>query len=219
MRSFPVRCHDTYFAQFVWSVDLYGTVRAVVMAAVTETVSGSKVSITSFAVFVMSLLLLIDIGFSSSSTFSFTNSSISVETGPAKRFPSDVGNYRSSSRHVRLPRQTVTERDGHTGITYMVELDVPPYTSNTTPTIKFILNPQCTYTIIIQSSLVGVFRRVVLLYGTQVPTYITVHLLLTLAKQLKTMGESGECPSFFTSIVTLTPLAVVPFVKITNLIL
>ncbi|KAK3892659.1 hypothetical protein Pcinc_003452 [Petrolisthes cinctipes] len=59
---------------------------AVVMAAVTETVitlaiSGSKVSITSFAVFVMSLLLLIDIAFSSSSTFSFTNSSISVETG------------------------------------------------------------------------------------------------------------------------------------------
>ncbi|KAK3862147.1 hypothetical protein Pcinc_031962 [Petrolisthes cinctipes] len=115
---------------------------------------------------------------------------------------------------------TVKPRNnGHTGITYMVELDIPPYTSNTTPTIKFILNPQCTYTIIIQSSLVGVFRRVVLLYGTQVPTYITVHLLLTLAKQLKTMGESGECPSFFTSIVTLTPLAVVPFVKITNLIL
>ncbi|KAK4316241.1 hypothetical protein Pmani_012576, partial [Petrolisthes manimaculis] len=108
---------------------------------------------------------------------------------------------------------------GHTGLTYMIELDVPPYTSHTTPSIKFILNPQCTYTIIIQSSLIGVFRRIVLLYGPQVPTYITVHLLLTLSKQLKSVGESGACMSFFHSLFTLTPLAVVPFVKITNLIL
>ncbi|XP_071536619.1 GPI inositol-deacylase isoform X2 [Panulirus ornatus] len=105
------------------------------------------------------------------------------------------------------------------GISYNAELDIPPLDGNSSASIQFILNPECTYSILIQGSFVGVFRRIVWLYGSQIPTYCAVHLLLTLARQLRMIGEDGYCPSLFSSMLTLTPLAVVPFVKVANLVL
>lgn len=105
------------------------------------------------------------------------------------------------------------------GVSYIAEIDVPALNANSTASVQFVLNPECTYSILVQGSFIGVFRRLVLLYGYQIPAYCAVHLLLSLTRQLRGIGEQGSCPSFFTSMLSLTPLAVVPFVKVTNLVL
>nr|XP_045620220.1 GPI inositol-deacylase-like isoform X1 [Procambarus clarkii] len=105
------------------------------------------------------------------------------------------------------------------GISYVAELDIPRLDDNSSASIQVILNPECTYSILIQGSLVGVFRRLMWLYGSQIPTYCAVHLLLTLATQLRTIGNDGYCPSFFSSMLTLSPLAIVPFIKISSIVL
>ncbi|KAG7178025.1 GPI inositol-deacylase-like, partial [Homarus americanus] len=92
------------------------------------------------------------------------------------------------------------------GISYIAELSIPPLDDNSSASIQFILNPECTYSILIQGSFIGVFRRLVWLYGSQVPTYCMIE-------------KDGYCPSFFSSMLSLTPLAVVPFVKIGSLVL
>ncbi|XP_053646137.1 GPI inositol-deacylase [Cherax quadricarinatus] len=105
------------------------------------------------------------------------------------------------------------------GVSYIAEIDIPRLDDNSSSSIQFILNPACTYSILIQGSFVGVFRRLVWLYGSQIPSYCAAHLLLTLAKQLRTIGIDGYCPSFFSSMLTLSPLAIVPFIKISSIIL
>ncbi|XP_050692366.1 GPI inositol-deacylase-like isoform X2 [Eriocheir sinensis] len=107
------------------------------------------------------------------------------------------------------------------GVSYTAELDVPDLSDNTTlaPSVQFTLNPECTYSILVQGDFVGVFRRLVLVYGYQIPTYIAVHLLLSLTRQLRGIGDEGQCPSLFTSMLSLTPVAVVPFIKIGSIFL
>ncbi|XP_068212872.1 GPI inositol-deacylase [Palaemon carinicauda] len=116
-------------------------------------------------------------------------------------------------------KESYLQRSGQV-VSFSAELDLPPSPGdNSSASIQFFLNPQCTYSVIIQGSLIGVFRRLVWLYGAQIPSYCAVHLLLALANQLKVIGEEGYCPSFFSAVIALTPVAVVPFTKVFNLIL
>ncbi|XP_066952739.1 GPI inositol-deacylase [Macrobrachium rosenbergii] len=116
-------------------------------------------------------------------------------------------------------KESYLQRSGQV-VSFSAELDLPPPPGdNSSASIQFFLNPQCTYSVIIQGSLIGVFRRLVWLYGAQIPSYCAVHLLLALANQLKVIGEEGYCPSFFSAVIALSPVTVVPFTKVINLIL
>nr|XP_027238269.1 GPI inositol-deacylase-like [Penaeus vannamei]XP_027238270.1 GPI inositol-deacylase-like [Penaeus vannamei]XP_027238271.1 GPI inositol-deacylase-like [Penaeus vannamei] len=104
---------------------------------------------------------------------------------------------------------------------FYAEVDVlPPADRNfSSASIQFVLDPDCSYSIVVQGNLLGIFRRIVSQFGQQVPTYIAVHLLLTLARQLQTLEDEGYCPTLFSAMLTLTPLAVIPFVKVMNMVL
>ncbi|CAL4124116.1 unnamed protein product, partial [Meganyctiphanes norvegica] len=104
---------------------------------------------------------------------------------------------------------------------FNIGIDIPSSTAinGSVPYIQFLLHPDCTYSISVKGNMAGVFSKLVWLYGTQLPAYVACHLLLTLSKQFKAIDTDGSCPSFFTSLMSLTPLMVVPFIKISSLVL
>ncbi|KAK7067050.1 GPI inositol-deacylase [Halocaridina rubra] len=103
---------------------------------------------------------------------------------------------------------------------FSAELDVaPPAGDNTSASIQFFFSPKCSYSIILQGSLLGVFRRLIWLYGAHIPTYLAAHLLLTLSLQLKGIDRERYCPSYFSAMLSLSPLSLVPFVKLLSILL
>ncbi|KAF2352129.1 GPI inositol-deacylase PGAP1-like [Trinorchestia longiramus] len=86
-------------------------------------------------------------------------------------------------------------------------------------TVQLLLEHSCLYSISVRASLQGTFSRLFLLYGSQVPAFVVCHLLLALAMQLKSVGDQRHCPPVLASILALTPMLVVPFVKLSAMAL
>uniref|UniRef100_A0A2P2I3Q9 GPI inositol-deacylase n=1 Tax=Hirondellea gigas TaxID=1518452 RepID=A0A2P2I3Q9_9CRUS len=86
-------------------------------------------------------------------------------------------------------------------------------------TVQLILEPKCSYSVNVKASLPGTFRRMLMLYGAQVPAFIVCHLMVSLAMQLKSVGDMQHCPTVLTSLLALTPMVVVPFVKLSAMLL
>lgn len=80
--------------------------------------------------------------------------------------------------------------------------------------VQFLLQPQCSYSIKIKASLGGTFRRLLQLYGEQVPSMVICHLMLALSAQIKSVADHNYSPSAMTALLALAPTSVVPFVKI-----
>ena len=85
--------------------------------------------------------------------------------------------------------------------------------------VDLALQPKCSYNVAVKASMSGAFRRIFVLYGPQLPAFILAQLFLGLANQMKSVGTSRYCPSLITALLSLTPLMVVPFVKLSALIM
>lgn len=112
------------------------------------------------------------------------------------------------------------QKDLTTPYQFNIGIDIPSPTSmnGSVPYIQFLLHPDCTYSISVKGNILRVFSKLVWFYGTQLPAYVACQLLLTLSMQFKALETEGSCPSFFTSLLSLTPLLVVPFIKIFSLV-
>lgn len=94
-----------------------------------------------------------------------------------------------------------------------------PAKSSSNVAVDIFLNKNCSYNISVERSLILTLSSVVLRFGAVLIAHITVCLLLTLAYQVKSLGENGSCPLIqFVMPITAKPYFIIQASALTGTI-